>query len=234
MKKYLNFLFVAAAAILAVHVIPEVQHLVGLADPAGIALATFASFVEFKNIDEQVANPAGIRRFGIVAVKDLDSSTIDWPRASGANPHVDETKMEVTLAIPLQANKTIAVITPADNSANLNFESQGERYYQSYKYSVAFDIAGLTKAQAVEFRKLLNTGVIIFAEYFDGEIRVVGSKLAPMMLTSKGDTGKKGGDKKGYAVSGTNDSYVIEPPFYPATLALPGMVEAAEAPGGGA
>lgn len=226
MKKYLNFAFVGVSAILAAHVIPEVQGLFGAAAPAGYALAVFASFVGFKNIEEQTANPAGIRRIGIVAVKDLDDSTVDWPRAAGANPHVNVETMEVTTAVPLKAGKTVAVITPADNSANLNFEIQGDRFYQSFKHGVAFDIAGLTKAQAVEFRKLINTGVILFPEYFDGEIRVVGSKLSPIILKSKGDTGKKGGDKRGYAVTGDNDSFVIEPPFYPDTLALPGMVDA--------
>lgn len=230
MKKILNFAFVGAAAILAAHIIPQVQELFGAAEPAGYALAVFVSFVGFKNIEEQLANPAGIRRIGIVAVKDLDDTTIDWPRAAGANPHVDVATMEVTVAVPLKAGKTIAVITPADNSANMAFEIQGDRFYQSYKHSVAFDIAGLTKAQSVEFRKLVNTGVILFVEYFDGDIRVVGSKLSPIILKSKGDTGKKGGDKRGYAVSGDNDSYVIEPPFYPATLALPGMLDAPEAP----
>ena len=225
MKKILNFAFVGVSAILAAHIIPEVQELFGVVEPAGYALAVFASFVGFKNIEEQTANPPGIRRIGIVAVKDLDDSTIDWPRAAGANPHVDVDTMEVTVAVPLKAGKTIAVITPADNSANLNFEIQGDRFYQSYKHGIAFDIAGLIKAQSVEFRKLLNTGVILFPEYFDGEIRVVGSKLSPIVLKSKGDTGKKGGDKRGYAVSGDNDSYVTEPPFYPSTLALPGMLE---------
>ncbi|WP_157488076.1 hypothetical protein [Dyadobacter crusticola] len=232
MKKFLNFLFVAAAAILAVHIVPEIQDLYGAAGSVGgYSLAVIASFVGFKNIEEQTANPAGIRRFGIVPVADLDDSTIDWPRGSGLSPHINVATMEVTMAVPLKAGKTVAIITPADNSANLNFEIQGDRFYQAYKHGVAFDIAGQSKAQSVEFRKLLNTGVILFAEYFDGDIRVVGSKLSPIILKSKGDSGKKGGDKRGYAVSGDNDSYVTEPPFYPATLALPGMVEV-EAEGG--
>lgn len=230
MKKILSFAFVGVAAILAAHIVPEVQELFGVAEPAGYALAVFASFAGFRNIPEQTANPAGIRRFGIIPVADLEDSPIDWPRAAGASPHVDVATMEVTVAVPLKAGKTVSIITPADNSANLAFEIQGDRFYQSYKHSIAFDIAGLTKLQSVEFHKLLNTGVILFAEYFDGDIRVVGSKLSPLILKSKGDTGKKGGDKRGYAVSGDNDSYMVEPPFYPATLALPGMVDEPEAP----
>lgn len=233
MKKYLNFLFIAAAAILAVHIVPEIQDLFGAAvSVSGYSLAVVASFVGFKNIEEQVANPAGIRRIGIVAVADLDDSVIDWPRASGANPHVDKLTMEVTLPIPLKPGKTIAIITPADNSAALDFEIQGDRFYQSYKYAVKFDSAGQSRTQSIEFRKLLNTGVILFPEYFDGDIRVVGSKLAPIVLKSKGASGQKGGDKRGYAVSGDNDSYVTEPPFYPETMALPGMKEVEDPEGG--
>lgn len=230
MKKYLNFLFVAAAAILAVHAVSGAQELFGLVGAAGIALAAFNPLVGFRNIEEQTANPAGIRRFGIVPVVDLEEDPIDWPRVAGANPHVNRATMEITEAIPLKAGKNILTITPADNSAFFNFEIQGDRYYQSYKHGAGFDIAGLTKLQSIEFAKLINTGVILFAESFDGEIRVIGSKLSPIMLKSKGDTGKKGGDKRGYAVSGDNDSYMTEPPFYPATLALPGMIDAPEAP----
>ncbi|WP_342086095.1 hypothetical protein [Dyadobacter sp. OTU695] len=224
MKKYLNFLFVAACAILAVHIVPEVEQLMGLADPAGLSLAVFASFAGLRNIDEQKANPAGIRRIGVIAVKDLLDTVIDWPTAVGADPDVDMTTMEITTALPVAAGKSVAVITPADNSAFMSFENQGDRYYQSYKHSMGFDIAGLTKVQSVELRKYLNTGAIFFTEYNDGEIRVVGSKLSPIVLKSKGDSGKKGGDKRGYALTGDNDNFVIEPPFYPDTLALPGML----------
>jgi hypothetical protein len=224
MKKYLNFLFVAAAAILAVHIVPEIQQLFGAAEPAGYALAVFASFAGLRNIDEQKANPSGIRRVGAIAVKDLLDTVIDWPTAVGENPDVDVETMEITTALPVKPDKSVAVITPADNSAFMSFENQGDRYYQSYKHSMGFDIAGLIKAQSVELRKYINTGAIFFTEFNDGEIRVVGSKLSPIVLKSKGDSGKKGGDKRGYALTGDNDNYVIEPPFYPSTLALPGML----------
>ena len=222
MKKLLKYLFVAVLAIVAAHVMPEVMAYI---NPEAVAtLAVFASFVNVRNIDEQTANPPGIRRIGVVGVADLLPTVIDWPRAVGATPDVNVTTMTITTPAPLQVGKTVAVIEFADNSASLDFESQGDRFYQSYKHMVAFDLAGLTKAQSVEMHKYVNTGCIFFMEYHDGDIRVVGSKLAPIVLKQKGGTGKKGGDKRGYVLSGDNDSYVIEPPFYGTALALPGML----------
>lgn len=231
MKNFLKISFVAVLAMVAAHLVPEVKELLGgdLHGVAGVVMAmppVFASFTNLRNIDEQLANPAGIRRIGVIAAKDLLDTKIDWPTSLGATPDVDVATMEVTTAVPVAVGKTIAVITPADNSAFMSFENQGDRYYQSYKHSMGFDIAGLTKVQSVELRKYINTGAIFFVEYNDGDIRVVGSKLSPIVLKAKGDTGKKGGDKRGYVLTGDNDNFVTEPPFYKSTLALPGMTTA--------
>jgi len=224
MKNFLKFSVVAVLAIVAVHVLPEIQAFLNMDGVSGETLAVFASFVSLRNIDEQLANPPGIRRLGVIAVKDLLSTVIDWPRAVGATPDIDLTTMTITTALPVAMGKVVAVIEPADNSCFFTFENQGDRYYQSYKHAMGLDIAGLTKAQSVEIRKFLNTGCIFFAEGHDGDIRVIGSKLSPIVLKSKGDSGKKGGDKRGYVLSGDNDSFVTEPPFYGSTLALPGML----------
>ena len=226
MKKLLNFAFVGLLAVLAAHILPEIQALSGLVDQ-DVALAVFASFGVLRNIDEQVANPAGIRRIGVIAVKDLLPEVIDWPKAVGTAPDFDKETMQITTALPVAVGKLVAVITPADNSAFYSFESQGDRFYGSYKHAMGFDIAGLTKVQSAELRKYLNTGVIFFVESNDGDIRVIGSKLSPIVLKMKGDSGKKGGDKRGYALTGDNDNFVTEPPFYPDTLALPGMLSEA-------
>lgn len=224
MKKYFKFLIVAILAVFAAHLVP----LFSDADALGMALAVapvFVSFANLRNIPEQIANPAGIRRIGVIAIKDLAANVLDWPRVVGTTTDVNLETMEVTLALPVAVGKTVAVIEPADNSAFADFENQGDRYYQSYKISMGFDIAGLTKAQSIEMRKYLNTGCIFFVEYHDGEVRVYGSKLAPIVLKSKGSSGKKGGDKRGYSMTGDNDSLMTEPPFYPSTLALPGMFD---------
>lgn len=224
MKKYLKFLVVALVAVVAAHLVPLFSH----GDAAGMALAVapvFASFANLRNIPEQLANPAGIRRIGVIAIKDLAANVLDWPRVVGTTTDVNLETMEVTLALPVAVGKTVAVIEPADNSAFADFENQGDRYYQSYKIAMGFDIAGLTKSQSIEMRKFLNTGAIFFVEGHDGEVRVYGSKLAPIVLKSKGSSGKKGGDKRGYSMTGDNDSLMTEPPFYPAALALPGMFD---------
>jgi hypothetical protein len=222
MKKILNFLAVLVLAIVAFHV----SQALGLgADGSGdVMLGVFASFAGLRNISEQKANPAGIRRIGVVGVADLDTAKIDWPSSLGATPDFTKETMEITVACPLQVGKTVAVIEPADNSAGMDFENQGDRYYQSFKHSVMFDIAGLSKAQSIELAKYVNTGAIFFFEMMDGEIRVIGSKLSPIVLKQKGTSGKKGGDKRGYTLSGDNDNYLTEPPYYPTTLALPGML----------
>lgn len=232
MKSFLKISLLVVLAVVAAHLVPEVQHLFGM-DPEGVAGVlvaappVFASFANLRNIPEQIANPAGIRRIGVVAVKDLLDTVIDWPIAVGDTPDVDVVTMTITTACPLAAGKTIAVITPADNSAFADFENQGDRYYQSFKHAMGFEIAGQTRLQSQELRKFINTGAIFFTEYNDGEIRVYGSKLSPIVLKSKGASGKKGGDKRGYTLSGDSDNFVIEPPFYPATLALPGMTSVA-------
>jgi hypothetical protein len=225
MKKILNFLAVALLAVVAVHV----GEVFGIGSAAGVALAAapvFASFANLRNITEQVANPAGIRRIGIIAVRDLLDEVIDWPTAVGEDPDIDQETMEVTTAVPLKVGKTIAVITPADNSAFADFENQGDRYYQSYKHAMGLELAGQTQVQSIEMRKHVNTGGIYFTETNDGVIRVYGSKLSPIVLKSKGASGKKGGDKRGYTLTGDSDNFMTEPPFYPSTLALPGMTSA--------
>lgn len=229
MKKFLNFAFVAVIAIASVHAVELFQSLhLFASDHTGptMAFAAFASFVNLRNIPEQMANPAGIRRIGVIAVKDLLDTVIDWPVAVGLTPDVNVATMAITTVCPVAEGKTIAVITPADNSASMDFESQGDRFYQSYKHMIALDLAGQTKEQSIELHKYVNTGAIFFLEYNDGDIRVVGSKLSPIVLKQKGSSGKKGGDKRGYTLSGDNDNFVIEPPFYPSTLALPGMTSA--------
>lgn len=232
MKKYLGFILTAILAVLAVEV-ADAFHIAEVTAGGAMLGMTFASFANLRNISEQLANPAGVRRVGVVATQDLREDVIDWPAAVGPTPDVDKLTMEITTAVPLKLGKTVAVITPADNSAFMSFENQGDRYYQSYKYSMGFDIAGLTQEQSVELRKYVNTGAIFFLEYNDGEIRVVGSKLSPIVLKAKGDTGKKGGDKRGYSLTGDNDNYVIEPPFYPESIALPGMTSVEEDEGEG-
>jgi hypothetical protein len=148
---------------------------------------------------------------------------IDWPTAVGEDPDIDQETMAVTTAVPLKVGKTIAVMTPADNSAFADFENQGDRYYQSYKHVMGLELAGQTQVQSIEMRKHVNTGGIYFTETNDGVIRVYGSKLSPIVLKSKGASGKKGGDKRGYTLTGDSDNFMTEPPFYPSTLALPGM-----------
>lgn len=224
MKKVLNFLFVALLAIVAFHV----SQAMGLgADGSGdVLLGVFASFAGLRNISEQKANPAGVRRIGVVGVSDLLPTKIDWPSSLGDTPDFTTATMEISTACPLVEGKTIAVIEAADNSAGFTFENQGDRYYQSYKHAIMFDIAGLSKEQSIELAKYVNTGAIFFFEMMDGGIRVFGTKLSPMVLKQKGDSGKKGGDKRGYSHSADNDNYLTEPPYYPTSLALPGMLSA--------
>lgn len=177
-------------------------------------MTTFQSFSRLRNIPEQTANPAGVRRIGVVAVADLET-TREWPTV-GFNPVVET-------EAPLKPGGKIAVITPADNSVFMEFEQMGERYYQYFRHSTGFELAGLTQEQAGEMRKYLNTGVVLFLEYNDGDIRVVGTRLKPVGIKAKGATGKKGGDKRGYTITADNDNYISEPPFYPEAFALPGM-----------
>ena len=220
MKTLMNFLMCMALAIFAVHTGDYSAHFLhpDLLTSNEVVLGAFVSFANLGNIEEQTPNPPGVRRLGVIAVQDLLATTIDWPKLSEINAD-----MQVTVALPLVVGKTVATIDPADNSCEITTESQGMRFYQSYKNGVAFEIAGWGATQMKELKKFVNTGCIFFAEMHDGQIKVIGSKLNPIVLTQKAMTGKKGGDKRGYTLSGDNDSFMFEPPIYPTTLALPGM-----------
>ncbi len=212
MKNLVKYLVCAMLAVVAVHLMS-----LFVADTE-VVTAAFVSFVGLGNIAEQLPNPPGVRRVGVIAVADLDPDTIDWPMLSEISAD-----MEVTTALPVAVGKTVVIIEPADNSCEITTESQGMRYYQSYKNGIVFDVAGWSKEQKKELKKFVNTGCIFFAETHDGMIQVVGSKLNPIVLAQKAATGKKGGDKRGYSFTGDNDSFMFEPPIYPATLTLPGM-----------
>lgn len=220
MKKFLKYMLCGMLAVMAVHTGDYVSHMLhpDVVLAGDVVVATFVSFAGLGNIDEQVPNPPGVRRVGVIAVRDLDEDVVDWPKITEINAD-----MEVTTALPVATGKTVAIIEPADNSCDINSESQGMRFYQSYKNGIGFEIAGWSKEQKKELKKFVNTGCIFFAEMHDGMVVVVGSKLNPIVLTQKATTGKKGGDKKGYTLSGDNDSFMFEPPIYPATLTLPGM-----------
>ncbi|WP_080239062.1 hypothetical protein [Spirosoma rigui] len=184
-------------------------------DLAGSVLLGVTSLTALKNIPDQAPNPAGVRRIFAILVADMDETVVDWPKLE------DITAGAVTVAIPLKAGKTLATIVPADNSAEGMFENQGDRYYQSYKHGISFDIAGNRPEQKTEAAKFVNAGCIFLVEQYDGQIDVHGTKLSPIVLKQKGQTGKKGGDKRGRTFSGDNDNYIFEPPVYPSTLALP-------------
>lgn len=224
MKKFLKslgpiLLALIAAVVMAEVVAPAAEAATSfLSDPAlagKFVLGATTSLAALRNIPDQAPNPAGVRRIFALLVADLLDEVVDWPRIE------DITAGEVTVAIPVKVGKTLAVITPADNSAEAMFENQGDRYYMSYKHGVAFDIAGNQPGQKAEAAKYVNAGCIFLVEQYDGQIDVHGTKLSPIVLKQKGQTGKKGGDKRGRTFSGDNDNYIFEPPVYKSTLALP-------------
>ncbi|UHG93316.1 hypothetical protein [Spirosoma oryzicola] len=217
LKSTYVMLAIVAAVLMADFVVPAAEaatHLLTHADPGSVVMG-LTSLAALKNIDDQTPNPAGGRRAFVVLAADLKDDVIDWPKKGNI------TASELTVAIPLKVGKSMAIITPADNTLDATFESQGDRFYQSFKHSIMFDIAGNGKAQLVEAEKYVNAGVIFIVEENDDTMKVYGTKLQPIVLKQKGQLGKKGGDKKGISFSGDNDSYTFAPPIYPSTLALP-------------
>lgn len=218
----LLFSMLAIAAAIFMHdvLMPAINTAVDLVshNTSGVAvLASVVSLTGLRNISEQIPNPPGVRRLFAILVADLQHDVVDWPRYSD----IDQADHTLTTPIPVQAGKTLSIITPADNSCELVTENQGDRYYMAFKQGLVFDIAGNEPGQVVEANKFLNAGAIFIIELPNDKMRVVGTKLNPIVLKVKGQTGKKGGDKNGMTFSGDNDSYMFQPPFYPATEALP-------------
>ncbi len=217
MKLFKNLLFFTLALLAGV-LVAEAQPLLGPVsnlDALGVMVGAFTSLAGLKNIPEQTPNPAGGRRVYAILTADLADNVVDWPRVA------DITASEVTLAIPVKAGKVLAIIQPADNSLDAQYENQGDRYYQSFKHSLMFDIAALTKEQITAASRFVNAGAIFLVEEHDDTIKVYGTKLNPIILKQKGQLGKKGGDKNGMSFSGDNDSFMFAPPVYKSTLALP-------------
>jgi hypothetical protein len=207
-----------AVVFMAEIVVPAAEaatHLLTHAEPGQVILGTTVSLAGLKNIADQTPNPAGGRRAFVVLAADLKDDVVDWPKTS------DITGATLTTPIPLKVGKTMAIVTPADNSLDGTFENQGDRFYQSFKHGVMFDIAGLQAVQLTEAAKFVNAGIILIIEENDDTMKVYGTKLQPIVLKQKGQLGKKGGDKKGMSFSGDNDSYQFSPPIYPGSLALP-------------
>lgn len=138
------------------------------------------------------SQPVGIRRLGVVAVADLADGLVDFPVAD------DSLTVE---EIPLKRKKAIATIECVQDTAHYQYEKISGRLYEDYLHQVEFELAGLTRLQSIELSKYHNTGVLIIAELHSGEVLIIGTKLAPIVLTIKGTTGKKGGDKRGYTIA---------------------------------
>ncbi|GAB3911583.1 hypothetical protein GCM10028803_53400 [Larkinella knui] len=217
--KFSKSLFGLALAMIAgiafAEVQPHIHQVLGLVDHSTLVMGAITSLAGLKNLADQLPNPPGGRRVFAVLAADLDDAVIDWPRIA------DITASECTVAIPVKAGKTLAVITPAENSLDATFENQGDRNYMAYKHAIMFDIAGLSQTQLTEAAKFMNAGCIFLVEEHDETVKIYGTKLNPITLKQKGQLGKKGGDKKGMSFSGDNDSFMFAPPIYKTTLALP-------------
>lgn len=211
MKSYFTFAAFALIA-LAMIVFPD-QTLAAVASadslpflsdfhaPDGVMLG-LVSVAPLANLDGtsyQEPNPGGIRRLYLVLKRDIVGV---WPKLA------DLATGEITVAPMLAANKTFAEYEFAPDTCSLDDDDSGDPGFMSYKHTLGFMIAGISKVKVAEIKKHLNAGCVAVAEMNDGQYVVGGSSDNPINLKKGFKSGAKGSDKRGYTFKGEQDGFM--------------------------
>ncbi|MCP9763812.1 hypothetical protein [Lacihabitans soyangensis] len=148
----------------------------------------------------QQDNIAGILRFWKVITK---AFTGEFP----AKAHV--VNGEVTadpLAFLPQYFVPAEYVVPNDTKS-FDYELLGSDGSENWKHMVGYEMAGFSAAMVAEMMKDQNARSVFFMEDTDGNIVVVGTSVKGLKVTTKGGTGKQGGEKRGAVMTGEEVGY---------------------------
>lgn len=161
-------------------------------------------YVNFKNLDGtsyQKSNAGGLRTVLVILSAGLVGN---WPKEA------DVTAGEIVTAPTLAATYEFAQYEFPDGTAQISSELKGDPGFQSYSHSIELMVAGFSKEIQAELKSHLNAGAVWIVEMNDGSYAVVGSSDNPLFSTRSFTTGKKGSDKRGFTLKGTQDGFMID------------------------
>ena len=157
----------------------------------------------------QIPNPGGVRRILVALCKDIDN---DWPKVA------DIVGGEIQVLPVMVAGKKFAEYECPNQTIDIMSQSQGDPGYMGFSHSINFSMAGYSKELVSEMSKHRNAGSVYIVEQNDGQYCVVGCSDRPIFLKSDFKTGKKGADKRGFDLKGTQDGIMFDITPLKATL----------------
>lgn len=146
----------------------------------------------------QQANPGGGRNLYVALARDLVGN---YPLPS----HMSVDGTELTALPTLVATKKFSQYLFPDGTLDYGVDDGGDPSFQSYKHTIEFMLAGMSKALRAEMVKFINAGCVFIVENKDGELIFIGSTDDPIFLKRSFKLGKKGNDKRGYTLKGEVD-----------------------------
>lgn len=161
-------------------------------------------FSSFTADGVQDDNIAGLRRFWKVITK---SFTGEYP----AKAHVvgGEVTADALAFLP-QYFQPAEYILPNDTKG-FEYELGGADGSEGFKHMIVFEKAGHNNALVAEMQKDMNARAVYFVEDTAGQIIVVGSSVKGLKLTSKGGSGKQGGEKRGAVMTAEETGFKWAP-----------------------
>ena len=162
------------------------------------------SVVSFTNEDGscfQTPNPGGVRRLLVALSKDIVGA---WPKPA------DITAGEITTLPTMVATKKFSEYECPNQTIDILSQSQGDPGYAGFSHSINFSMAGYSPSLVDELSKHRNAGSVFIVEQNDGQYCVVGCSDRPIFLKSDFKTGKKGADKRGFDLKGTQDGLMFD------------------------
>jgi hypothetical protein len=168
--------------------------------------------VSFANIDgscSQTPNPGGARHLLVALAKDIVGA---WPKPA------DITAGEITTLPTMVSGKKFSMYEFPNQTCDIMSQSTGDPGYAGFSHSVNFSLAGYSAVLVDELSKHRNAGSVFIVEQNDGQYCVVGCSDRPIFLKSDFKTGKKGADKRGFDLKGTQDGLMFDITPLKATL----------------
>lgn len=130
------------------------------------------------------------------------SFTANWPTLA------QMTDGEVTTAPTLSSGKKFSKIVVPQNTVRTYDSFGGDAGFQSGMQGIEFNYAGMKKEIVEEIEYYKNAGAVFMVEDANGVFVAVGTVNNPIHLTREGDSGKVGGDKRGFTFKGEQTGYL--------------------------
>lgn len=161
-------------------------------------------FSTFTADSHQTPNVPGVRRFWKIRRK---AFTSEWPLLAAT------TTGEITtnpLASLPQYFEPAEYVVPI-NTKDATFSSLPESGFDTYSHKFDYEMAGMGKDLMAEIMKNRNSQSVYIVEDTDEQLWVFGTSARGLVETISGGLGKLGTDKRGLAITATNDGLMWPP-----------------------